>query len=96
MNFPNDLFGLVLLVFAALVIIGAWIDRAYMGRKEDAEDQLKLEVKAWVEALGFEFVAINRGSDWHWIVDPWNPPWAGTKWEAFYDEVFFTKRSGER
>lgn len=95
MSFPNDWFGLALLVFAALLIIAAWVDRIRMDRKEDAENQLKQEVKDWINALGIEFVAIKSGYGWRWIVDPWNPPWTGTKWEEFYDEVFLTERSGD-
>lgn len=96
MSFPDDLFGLLLLVFAAVVILGAWMDRFSMGRKHDEEDRLKQEVKDWIEAQG-RFIAVLRrsGEEWHWVVDPWNLPWTDTKWEIYYDEVFDTKPSGD-
>lgn len=93
MSFPNDWFGLALLIFAALIIIGAWMDRFSMGRKRVEEDRLKQEVRDWIEARN-HFVAV-RGSEWRWVVDPWNLPWADTKWEAYYDGVFDTQRSGD-
>lgn len=95
MSFPDDYIGLTLLIFAAVIIVGAWMDHFSMGHRHGEEDQLKEEVKVWLEAEGAEFVAINGGSGWRWVVDPWNPPWTDTKWESYYDKVFDTKRSGD-
>lgn len=94
MSFPDDYFSLTLLLFGSLALIASWVDHFRSKRKVNEEDLLRKEVTAWIEALGIRFVAV-RGSEWHWVVDPWNPPWTGTKMEAYYDEVFDTKRSGD-
>ncbi len=85
----------VVLLIAALVLAWFFLSSFLWSRKENEEDQLKKDVRAWVDALGKDFVAINRGSGWRWVVDPWRPPWDGTKWETFYDEVFDFNRSGD-
>ena len=94
MSFPDDLFGFLLLVLGAVVLIGAWMDRFSMGRKHDEEDHLKKEIKSWIEAEGLFYAVRWSGGEWRWVVDPWNLPWTDTKWEIYYDEVF-DKRSGD-
>ena len=92
MNFPDDWFGLLLLSFSAIILIWTWLDISWGGHREKLEKEFRNESRLWVEEgrrlPQNDFVAV-RGVEWRWVVDPWRtPPWIGTKWEKYYEEIY--------
>ena len=90
MIFPDDYLPIMFSLVGVLVLIASIVDHFWSEHKAKEKDQIREEVTAWVHALGeTDFVAINRGSEWHWIRDPWmEKPWHNTKYAEWYDEIF--------
>ncbi len=91
MSFPDDWFGLSLLSISAIILIWTWLDISWGGNREHQEKEFREESRRWAAArhqAQNDFVAVHR-VEWRWVVDPWKtPPWVGTKWEKYYEEIY--------